>query len=135
VSGRRFPWGDTIDHTQANYNGYPSGYAYDTGYEGYDTRYNDGVYPYTSPVGSFPANGYGLHDMAGNVWEWCWDWWGETCYSSSAGSDPTGPSSGDYRLLRGGGWGNGASRARYAFRDYAAPVFTWHRLGFRCVRR
>ena len=74
LADRRFPWGDTISHDQANYYGYPSGYSYDLAYEGYDVRYEDGEYPYSSPAGTFPANGYGLRGMAGNVWEWCWDW-------------------------------------------------------------
>jgi len=76
ASSRRFPWGDTIDHTWANYyskwiEGKPY-ISFDTGYEGYDTRYATGGYPYTSPVGSFPPNGYGLYDMAGNAWERCY---------------------------------------------------------------
>jgi formylglycine-generating enzyme required for sulfatase activity len=78
LSGQRFPSGNTISESQANYDAYPKppnsgGYTYDLGpYTGFDTNFNTG-YPYTSPVGTFPANGYGLYDMAGNVGEWCWD--------------------------------------------------------------
>src|SRR5210317_968173 len=64
-SGKRFPWGDTITHSQANYQSYRSGgipyYAYDVSpTEGFHPTWNDGIYPYTSPVGSFSSNGYGL---------------------------------------------------------------------------
>jgi len=136
LSGRRFPWGDTIDHSRANYYGYPSGYTYDQGYAGYDTRYTTGGYPYTSPAGAFAANGYGLYDMAGNVWEWCWDWFDD--YPSGSVNNPRGLSAastywGSRRVLRGGGWADYADRCRSAHRTYDYPADRHYIFGFRAV--
>ena len=113
LSGKRFPWGgNTITHNQANYWSSNS-YSYDISpTRGYHPTWNDGIMPYTSPVGSFPANGYGLCDMAGNVWEWCNDWYSHTYYSSSPIYSPTGPVNGSYRVVRGGGW-DGTTVAHY----------------------
>jgi formylglycine-generating enzyme required for sulfatase activity len=133
LSGHRFPWGDTIDWSHANYYASPGSYAYDinpTG--GYDPVFNDGVYPYTSPVGYFAPNGYGLYDMAGNVWEWCWDWSG--AYSSGSQTDARGPTSGSYRVFRGGCWSFlGAVYCRAAYRYYYVPTGRFSDLGFRSV--
>ena len=133
VNGQRFPWGNTISWGQANYYAYPGiGYPYDVNpTAGYDPTFNDGVYPYTSPVGSFMANGYGLYDMAGNVWEWCWDWYGS--YSSDSQTDPRGPASGSERLYRGGGWGSGAFLCRLTGRYHTTPDGAYNSLGFRTV--
>ena len=142
LAGRRFPWGDTITHTQANYYSlwvveYPHPYyPYDTNpTEGNHPLWNDKVYPYTSPVGSFPANGYGLYDMAGNVWEWCNDWCSHTYYSSNPTNNPTGPTSTSdlCRVLRGGYWGAFAYYCRVAVRISARPEGHNGSVGFRLV--
>ncbi len=130
LSGKRFPWGDTITHSQANYYS-DSGYAYDVSpTRGYHPAYASGGHPYTSPVGSFAANGYGLKDMAGNVFQWCWDWYG----TYSGGNDPKGSAAGSFRVLRGGGWnGIAVNGARCARRGSGAPSSAGG-YGFRLAR-
>jgi formylglycine-generating enzyme len=132
LSGKRFPWGDTISQSQANYRASTS-HAYDLSgsVNDYHTTYKTGGMPYTSPVGSFAANGYGLYDMAGNVGQWCWDWYG-TPYAG--GTDPRGISTGSSRVLRGGGWSYDASYVRSASRGNYAPSGTGNGNGFRLAR-
>ena len=143
ATGMRFPWSDTniITHSMANYNSYWSGdspyYSYDHATsQGYNPAFTNGVMPYTSPVGYFAANDYGLYDMAGNVWEWNNDWWGENWYSDAGATNANtrGPESGSYRVTRGGGWDFIAVSTRCAYRYYGSPSGSYDYIGFRCVR-
>ena len=120
LEGKKYPWGDPISTSQANYGNYVGK---------------------TVPVGSYSANGYGLYDMAGNVYEWCSDWYDENYYSSSPSRNPQGPSSGSYRVLRGGSWDDNTFDSswvfnlRVAYRNYSIPSVTFNLniIGFRCV--
>jgi len=86
----------------------------------------------SKPVGSKAPNGLGIYDMSGNLWEWCWDWHGN--YSSNTQTNPTGPASGSYRVLRGGGWNISAGRCRVAVRDGSRPYGSGGFVGFRLCR-
>jgi formylglycine-generating enzyme required for sulfatase activity len=139
LRGQRFPWGNTISESQANY--YSTNlYSYDLGPNGYNAI---GNYPTdsigTSPVGSFAPNGYGLYDMAGNVFEWCWDWYAGPTYPAGSpylgGTDPRGPVGPlSVRVSRGGFWSNHASSVRCAYRLFNYPFSSGSLIGFRCVR-
>lgn len=143
LSGLRYPWGNTLSESQANYYGdiespdnESNGTSYDLGPDGYNTNFDSGAQPYTSPVGYFPANGYGLYDMSGNLKEWCWDWFG-TSYGLPSTNNPTGPASGahdGFRVTRGGFWGFQAFEARCAFRGQGNPDQPDINTGFRCVK-
>ena len=119
LEGADYPWGDeapTCDMDSDN-----GAHYYDCNVEG------------TIPVGSFEPNGYGLYDMAGNVWEWVEDWYGVDYYSQSPGENPHGPASGDYRSLRGGSWGTSVSNLRVTNRNWLFPDLTIIYFGFRCA--
>jgi formylglycine-generating enzyme required for sulfatase activity len=103
-----FHFGETISTDQANYNG---------------NIYGDGkkgkFRVKTTPVGSFPANAWGLHDMHGNVFQWCQDWNGD--YPQKDAVDPQGPEKGQYRVLRGGSWFLSPRFCRSACRHWVVP--------------
>ncbi|MCX6345317.1 MAG: formylglycine-generating enzyme family protein [Armatimonadetes bacterium] len=123
-SARVYPWGDTWNNEYCN-NWYDSNAA-SGGYQKYQT----------APVGSYSSYGSpsGCQDMAGNVWEWCKDWYQSNYYSTSPSSDPQGPTSGSYRVLRGGGWYGNDNTCRCAYRGLDPPYnYSSHR-GFRLVR-
>jgi formylglycine-generating enzyme required for sulfatase activity len=143
TNGQRFPWGNTVSWSQANYYAIPSLYPYDVNpTEGQHPAFLTGVNPFTSPVGYFSPNGYGLYDMAGNVAEWCWDRLDNDWYSNvgSTQDDPRGPNDPYYsgRVRRGGGCASNleayTSALRCAYRTYYFPVSAKNDLGFRCVR-
>ena len=118
--GRTYPWGNQpLDCSLANYS------------------MEDVVcVGNTSPVGSYPAGAspYGALDMAGNVWEWVADWYGETYYTGSPSRNPQGPESGEFRVLRGGSWDRDPANGRTARRVMGSPVNRNNRDGFRCAR-
>jgi len=127
--GKRYPWGDELNHDYANYFGIGGRDKWDG----------------TSPVGSFPANGYGLHDMTGNVWEWCADRYASNYYNSSPKKQPVGPGvpvlfvdndftrvKGD-RVCRGGSWDDDPGFLDVAHRYKHYPAYKLAQLGFRCV--
>ncbi len=89
----------------------------------------------THNVGQKRPNAWGLHDIAGNVWEWCSDWYDEDYYSRSPARDPQGPSSGERRVMRGGSWVNVPRNLRVSFRSGYSPGYSDNPLnGFRCIR-
>jgi formylglycine-generating enzyme required for sulfatase activity len=129
VSGQLYPWGDKLDHTRANY------------WNGATTNRSG-----TTPIGTFSgraseregsktvisdANGFGMHDVAGNVYEWCWDWFGPYSVTNSFG-----PVSGTYRVIRGGCWASVVDmNLSCGYRNAMRPAQASPHVGFRCVRR
>ena len=126
--GKRYPWGDKITHDNANYSG----------------AKGDDEWDESAPTGSFPANGYGIYDMAGNVFEWCMDEYDPDFYEDSPEDNPVSGKSISFvdndfakvdtrRVCRGGGWDSHSYRLRVATRNGFDPDSTSEGVGFRCV--
>lgn len=133
----RYHWGNTITHSNANYrsNHY---WGYDVNpLEGYHPAFTNGAHPYTSPVGSFLPNSYGLYDMSGNVEEMCWDWHQYDYYSISPINNPKGPDTPTgLRQFRGGSYHSSPDKVRVDSRNFDGdnPSYLRETRGFRCVR-
>ncbi len=95
-------------------------------------RFDDGV-AFTAVVGSYPKNAFGLSDMHGNVFEWCRDWYEAKYYAAAPDQDPPGPTSGSFRVLRGGSWYLAPFNVRCASRNNSTPGNRGNSLGFRLV--
>lgn len=124
LSGKRYPRGDRITHSQANYKSdekFNDQFNDISPTRGYHPSYATGDFPYTSPVGSFAANGYDCYDMEGNVSEWCWDWYSKYYYNDYSFYDPRGPKAGSHRVVRGGAWFLTADLCRIARRYHWEP--------------
>jgi formylglycine-generating enzyme required for sulfatase activity len=113
LSGKNYAWGDDAPTDKlANY---------------------DNQVGKPTQMGKYPANGYGLHDMAGNVWEWCADWYTGDYYRNFPAKNPQGPKTGKYRVLRGGSWNYPTSTLPVSYCSRYAPGLRNYHLGFRCV--
>ena len=114
---RKYPWGDAWDGNRCRHNG------------NHGTETTCAVYGYPGGV-----SGYGCYNMSGNVWEWCADWYDSGYYRTGPGRNPRGPEGGSYRVLRGGGWYDGAFHCRASYRGGGGPGDRDGGRGFRLVR-
>ena len=110
--GLSYPWGDKADPLKALYN----------------------VQTGPVKVGSYPANDFGVHDLAGSVSEWCADWFEREYYKASPAENPKGPETGLYKVIRGGAWSDSPARITVFFRNWVRPNQKTPNLGFRCVK-
>jgi len=114
VEGRNYPHGDSLSPSDANYHA--------SGLE------------HPIDVGSYPPNGFGIYDMAGNVFEWVADWYSTDYYGGAPDSNPQGPITGKFKVIRGGGWHSGSFCNRTYYRNGLPPQWVDFAVGFRCAR-
>jgi len=129
TDGRIYPWGDqSLAGNLVNF------CDKNCDLDWKDANVDDG-YIDTAPVGSYPAGAspYGALDMAGNVWEWVADWYGSDYYLTGPTDNPPGPSSGEFRVVRGGSWYDNRLIVRTVRRDYGVPTENSYSVGFRCA--
>jgi formylglycine-generating enzyme len=122
-----FPWGNDSSHDFANFGEGANGADERGAIQGKDQWLN------TSPVASFPPNGFHLYDMIGNVSQWCSDWYAPAYYRGSPEKDPKGAETGTLRIVRGGSWRSPARFTHTSFRGTRAPDDRGLTTGFRCV--
>jgi hypothetical protein len=125
TEARIWPWGNQFD---LDINGVTSHANTWNGGDGYDNK--------PAPITKYPTgvSPFGVYNMAGNVWEWCSDWFDSSFYSHTPKENPTGPETGTRRVIRGGSWYNSDNLARCAFRMANSPDDRWYSLGFRCMQ-
>lgn len=125
LGAKKYPWGDFLNDSKANFDA-----SNERAWEW------ESAQRYLKDVGSYPINGFGVFDMAGNVWEWCADWHDATFYQNRPRPDrnPQGPAKGSERVLRGGSWFSDRQNLRCANRNKYAPATRAMDIGFRCVQ-
>ncbi|MEW6735612.1 MAG: formylglycine-generating enzyme family protein [Acidobacteriota bacterium] len=121
--GKAYPWGDELEVSKANF-------AADSS----RLSYAEPVLEFIRPVGSYEPNSFGLYDVIGNVWEWCYDWYKDDYYDESPAQNPLGPEDGKLRITRGGGWGHSSLFCRVSLRKPTHPSFKSSSIGFRVVK-
>jgi formylglycine-generating enzyme required for sulfatase activity len=128
LDGRVYPWGFQFEGDRLNY------CDQNCIQDWKDSDVDDG-YKYTAPVGSYPtgASPYGVLDLSGNVWEWTADWYAADYYTQTPYRNPTGPASGQQRVIRGGAWHYTGRSLRSVNRHKDTPIFRYDKTGFRCV--
>ncbi|MCB0197179.1 MAG: SUMF1/EgtB/PvdO family nonheme iron enzyme [Anaerolineae bacterium] len=129
TEGMLYSWGNTFDGGLTNFCDSNCDQSFSN--KDYDDGYAD-----TAPVGSYPegVSSYGVYDVAGNVWEWVADWYDSNYYSNSPDSNPLGPTSGNERVVRGGGWSEFGNDVRTSHRFWKNPSESGNDIGFRCAR-
>jgi formylglycine-generating enzyme required for sulfatase activity len=130
LAGKTYVWGDELT---------PGGKYLANFWQGSFPQKDEGKDGFSgvAPMKSFPPNGYGLHEMTGNVWEWCADWYSQTYYSEGPKENPQGPRFGEERSMRGGSWmcaNNFCTNYRVAGRSHATVDSGLNNLGFRCAK-